>query len=74
MDRWDWVGASAGVVLILYTFMKDITVELMQGGVEAVVTFEPIAFDWPIFLVGYALMTYVVLRILFLHRRIQSTS
>lgn len=63
VDRYDWIGASAGSLLILYTFMQDIIVLLMRGGVEAVLAFVPIAFNWPLFLVGYALMVGIALRI-----------
>ncbi len=64
VDRWDWIGASTGSLLILYTFMEDIIAVLIEGGVEAVLAFVPTAFNWPLFLVGYGLMVGMALRII----------
>ena len=65
VGRRDWVGAAAGALLVLYAFMEDMAAVLMRGGAEAVLSFVPTAFDWPMFLAGYALMAWVAGRVLF---------
>ncbi len=63
VDRYDWIGASTGALLVLYVFMEDIIALLMQGGVEAVLALVPTAFNWTVFLIGYVLMVGTALRI-----------
>ena len=65
VDRWDWIGASAGALLVLYAFMEDMAAALMRGGAEAVSAFVPTAFDWPVFLIGYAAMVGIAGRVLY---------
>ncbi|MCK4302878.1 MAG: hypothetical protein KAY24_01415 [Candidatus Eisenbacteria sp.] len=63
VDRWDWLGASAGVLLVLYSFMEDMTIALLQGGAQAAAALVPAKFGWPAFLAGFALMIGVTLRV-----------
>jgi len=64
LDRWDWAGGFAGALLIFYTFMSDMTAQVIQGGVQAATAFVPATFNWPVFLAGFALMTGFAWRIL----------
>lgn len=64
LDRWDWTGGFAGALLIFYTFMSDMTAQVIRGGVQAATAFVPAAFNWPVFLTGFALMTGFAWRIL----------
>ena len=63
VDRVDWLGSVFGTLLILYTFMSDVVSQLSSGGVEAVLAYVPSAYNWPVFLIGYALMAAATLRI-----------
>jgi hypothetical protein len=45
-----------GCVLALYTFMVD-AIHARHGGVSAIRDVLPVTFNWPLFLIGYALMT-----------------
>ena len=48
---------------MLFTFLKETTSQLMRGGIEALLTFVPDNFSWLIFLVGYALIGFVFIRV-----------
>ena len=63
LDRWDWIAASAGAALILGTFMQDAACLLSEGGVPAVLAFVPTTYNWPVFLLGLALMAATTIRI-----------
>ena len=59
----DWLASVLGALLILYTFVSDVVSQLSSGGVEAVLGYVPSAYNWPVFLAGYALMAAATLRI-----------
>ena len=63
VDGVDWGLACAGVLVVLYTFMVDITGILIREGVAAVMAFVPSSFNWAAFLVGYGLMLGTTVRI-----------
>jgi hypothetical protein len=50
-----WAGAGLGAALALYVFMAD-ALWAAPHGLEAVRTVLPQTFNWPLFLVGWALM------------------
>ena len=62
-DRRLVLASVAGASLMLFTFLKETTSQLMRGGIEALLTFVPDNFSWLIFLVGYALIGFVFIRV-----------
>jgi hypothetical protein len=50
-----WSGAGLGAALALYVFMAD-ALRALPHGLEAVRTVLPATFNWPLFLVAWALM------------------
>ena len=63
VDRWDWIISIAGSMVILYTFMIDMALVSLRGGVEAVTSFVPDRFNWPVFLIGLVIMAAAAVRI-----------
>lgn len=61
--RRDWLIATGGALLILWTFMEDAVRLLAQGGVEAVLAFVPTTYNWPVFLAGLAAMAWTAVKI-----------
>ncbi len=57
--RYDWALLFLGVLIVLYSFMADALAALPISPNE-VNKVEPTAFKWPIYFVGFALMTWAV--------------
>lgn len=57
-----WVAAGLGAALALYIFMSD-ALRAAPYGYEAVRTVLPTTFNWPLFVVAWALMAAPVMRI-----------
>ena len=51
-----WMVSLVGALFALYVFMAD-AIRAASGGVEAIRNVLPATFNWPLFLVGLALMT-----------------
>ena len=50
-----WAAGAAGATLALYAFMAD-ALRAPEWSAEALGRLRPVAFDWPLFLAGLALM------------------
>jgi hypothetical protein len=59
----EWVVAIVGAGVVLYTFIVDGLAAYFAGGAEAVATFVPIRYNWPVFLLGFALMVAATTRV-----------
>jgi len=51
-----WILCFSGMVIALYTFMAD-AIRVADGGVPALREVLPTTFNWPLFLIGLALMS-----------------
>ncbi len=63
IDSRDWTLATAGALAVIYSFTEDILSIIIGGGLQAVFTFVPQSFGWPLFLLGFALMAFTAVRI-----------
>jgi hypothetical protein len=54
--------AAAGIAVVLYTFMAD-AIAAVPDGTQAVNDVRPSEFGWPLFLVGFAAMSWAGLRV-----------
>lgn len=62
LDRLNVALAAGGVAVVLYTFMADGIRALAEGG-GAVSDVRPTEFDWALFLLGFAVMSWAGLRV-----------
>ena len=62
-SRWAWLLNFTGISLALYVFMTD-AIRAVSGGIEAVRTVLPVAFNWPLFGVALLLMSAPVVSLL----------
>jgi hypothetical protein len=62
LSRTNAAVAAAGVVIVLYTFMAD-ALGAAPDGMDAVARARPSDFQWPLFLVGFAVMSWAGLRV-----------
>jgi hypothetical protein len=53
--------AAAGIAIVLYTFMAD-AIAALPDGAAAVQEVRPSAFPWPLFVLGFAAMSWAGLR------------
>lgn len=58
--RWAWLVNFAGVGVALYVFMAD-SIRAISAGMEGVRAVLPTWFNWPLFIVGLALMSAPVI-------------
>ncbi len=54
--------AAAGIAIVLYTFMFD-ALGAVPNGLDAVAGVRPSSFQWPLFLAGFAAMSWAGLRV-----------
>ena len=54
--------AAVGIAIVLYTFTAD-GLSALPDGLDAVTQVRPSAFQWPLFLLGFAVMSWAGLRI-----------
>ena len=60
---WTNVAAAAvGIAIVLYTFTAD-GLTALPDGLDAVAAVRPSAFQWPLFLLGFSVMSWAGLRI-----------
>ena len=57
IDRITLIG---GVLVMLYSFVKD-AIAIMPANVETLAQLRPTTFNWPIYIIGLVLPSYVVL-------------
>jgi hypothetical protein len=62
LDRLNISLAAAGIALVLYTFMAD-AIAAVPDGRDAVQRVRPSEFQWPLFLFGFAVMSWAGLRV-----------
>lgn len=62
LSRTNAAVALAGVGIMLYTFMAD-ALGAAPDGMDAVARVRPSDFQWPLFLVGFAVMSWAGLRV-----------
>ena len=63
--RLTWTNAAiaaAGIAVVLYTFTAD-ALGAVPDGVDAVAQVRPSSFQWPLFALGFAVMSWAGLRI-----------
>jgi len=53
--------AAAGIAVVLYTFMAD-SLGALPGGRDAVIRVRPSDFEWPLFALGFVIMSWAGLR------------
>lgn len=63
IDFLDWTIATAGALAVVCGFTEDIISVIIGGGVQALFTFVPRSFAWPLFLLGFTLMAFTAVRI-----------
>ncbi len=56
----NWITLFGGLLIMLYSFMKD-AITIMPANVETLAQLRPTAFNWPIYIFGLVLASYVVL-------------
>ncbi len=56
----NWITLFGGVLIMLYSFMKD-AIAIMPTNVETLAQLRPVTFNWPIYIIGLVLTSYVVL-------------
>ena len=54
--------AAVGIAIVLYTFTAD-GLTALPDGLDAVAAVRPSAFQWPLFLLGFSVMSWAGLRI-----------
>jgi len=64
----DWITLIVGVLIILYSFMKD-AIAMIPAGVETLAQLRPTPFNWPIFTLGLVSVGYVVLHATWTHNQ-----
>jgi hypothetical protein len=62
LDRLNVGLAAAGVAVVLYTFMAD-AIAAVPDGRAAVQATRPTDFEWPLFALGFAVMSWAGLRV-----------
>jgi len=67
---WDLIISCVGIALILYTFMYD-ALQALPNGIEAVGAVKPSTFNWIIYLIGLAGITFPLLKIIFISSKKQ---
>ena len=58
----NWITIIGGVLLMLYSFMKD-AISIMPANVETLAQLRPTTFNWPIYIFGLVLAGYVVFHV-----------
>jgi hypothetical protein len=58
----EWLGLAGGVLLMLYAFMED-AIAILPADAETLSQVTPSAFNWPVYLLGFAMAAIVVYRI-----------
>jgi len=62
-SRLDWICSISGIVLLLYSFMRD-AVKALPAGVEEISQLRPTPFNWGIYIIGYILLSYGILHVI----------
>lgn len=58
----DWTALTTGVLIILYSFMTD-SITLLPANLEMLSEVKPTAFNWLLYLIGFALVVFSVYRV-----------
>lgn len=66
----DWITLIAGVLILLYSFMKD-ALAIMPADVETLAQLRPTSFNWPIYIIGLVIAGYAVLHATWPHNQKQ---
>ncbi len=53
----EWAAMGSGVLIMLYSFIAD-AIALLPADRQSLSQMEPSAFNWPVFLAGFALVTW----------------
>jgi hypothetical protein len=67
-ERPTWALSLAGIAIALYVFMSD-SLQAMSGGADAVRRVLPGSFNWPLFGLGFVLMSTPVIHLLWQRQR-----
>ena len=62
----DWITLIMGVLIMLYSFMKD-AIAMIPAGMETLAQLRPTPFNWPIYILGLVSVGYVVLHSTWTH-------
>jgi hypothetical protein len=62
LNRTNAAIAGAGIAVVLYTFMAD-ALAVLPEGLSAVQRARPSDFEWPLFVAGFAVMSWAGLRV-----------
>jgi len=58
----DWTALTIGVLIILYSFMAD-SLTLLPANLEMLSEVKPTAFNWLLYMIGFALVVFSVYRV-----------
>ncbi len=66
----DWIPLTAGVLILLYSFMED-AFSILPADIERLAQLRPTTFNWPIYILGLVLAGYAVLHATWPHNQKQ---
>jgi len=58
----DWVLLAGGILTVLYTFMAD-ALSVLPANAQTLSQLRPSEFNWPVYLVGFAMLSLFIWRI-----------
>ena len=60
MSWWELAGTSAGILILLYSFMED-AIQLLPASSEQLNSIRPTNFNWPVYLCGLFITSFCLL-------------
>ena len=63
LDFWFWASLITGVLLMLFTFMAD-ALKALPADVSTLSSLKPSPFNWPVYLIGLALVVIAFLQMM----------
>ncbi len=61
IDPWFWLSLITGVLIMLFTFMSD-ALKALPADVSTLSSLKPSPFNWPVYLIGLALVVIALWR------------
>ena len=68
LSAFDWTTLITGLLILLYSFM-EYALAILPADVETLTQLRPISFNWPIYILGLVITSYVVLHAVWPHNQ-----